>query len=75
MRSTRKKSVVLLVFAALLLGSAAPVPAQFSGSRRVRVYNPGTYHRTRGAMSRRAAARKLHKKKKQRRAAGRHRHN
>ena len=72
MRSTRSKLIVLLVFTALLWGSLAAVQGQYSG--RVRVYNPGNYHRTRTLMSRRAALRKILKKKRHR-AAKRHRHN
>ena len=75
MRSTRSKLIALLVFTALLLGGVASIRGQFSGSRRVRVYNPGTYHRTRSVISRRAAVHKIHKKKKRHRAARRHRHN
>ena len=69
----RKKLLILLASVALLLGSVCAVPGQFSGSRRVRVYHPGTYHRTRTAMSRRAALRKILKKKRHR-AARRRRH-
>jgi hypothetical protein len=70
----RNKLLILMGSAALLLGSVGPVPGQFTGSRRVRVYNPGTYHRTRATMSRRAALRK-HLRKKRRRWARRRRHN
>ncbi len=69
----RNKLLILLGSAALLLASVCPVLAQFSGSRRVRVYNPGRYHRTRTEMSRRAAMRKVLKKKRHR-AARRRRH-
>ena len=72
--SLRRKLMILLGSVALLLGGVCPAPGQFSGSRRVRVYNPGTYHRTRTATSRRAALRKLLKKKKRHRAAGPRRH-
>jgi hypothetical protein len=64
--------IVLLVFTALLWGSLAAVQGQYSG--RVRVHNPGNYHRTRTLMSRRAAPRKILKKKRHR-AAKHRRHN
>ena len=70
----RKKLFFLLAGAALLLGSVCPAPGQFSGSRRVRVYNPGRYQRTRAATSRGAALRKALKKRQRHRAAGRRRH-
>ena len=73
MRGTRSKLIVLLMFTALLWGSVAAVQGQYSG--RVRVYNPGNYHRTRTLTSRRAATRKLHKKKKRHRAVRHRRHN
>ena len=69
----RKKLLIVLGSAMLLLGSICNVPGQFTGSRRVRVYNPWTYHRTRTEMSRRAAMRKVLKKKRHR-AARRRRH-
>lgn len=72
-KNLRNNLAVLLAGAALLLASVCPVPGQFSGSRRVRVYNPGTYHRTRTAASRRAASRKVLRKKRHR-AAVRRRH-
>ncbi|HWS99117.1 MAG TPA: hypothetical protein VN256_02520 [Pyrinomonadaceae bacterium] len=72
-KNLRNKLFILLASVALLLESVCPVLAQFSGSRRVRVYNPGTYNRTRTVMSNRAAMRKVLKKKRHR-AAKRRRH-
>lgn len=64
-----RKRVGALAFACLLLlGGAAEAFAQY---RRVRVYNPGRYHRTRQTMSNRAAARAALKRKKQRQKARR----
>ncbi len=68
MTSSLSKRVGALAFACLLLlGGAAEVLAQY----RVRVYNPGRYHRTRQSMSNRAAARAALKRKKQRQKARR----
>ena len=70
----RKKLIILLGGAALFFGSLCPAAGQLARSPRVRVYNPGSYQRTRSVMSRRAALRKILKKKRQR-ATKRHRHN
>lgn len=59
-----RRRVGALAFACLLLlGGAAEAFAQY---RRVRVYNPGRYNRTRRVMSNRAAARAALKRKRQR---------
>ncbi len=71
MSSLRKKLLTFFGGAALLLACFCPAQGQFSRSRRVRVYNPGTYARTRAAASRRAAARKA-VRKRQRVARKRH---
>ncbi len=69
MTNSLRKRVGALAFACLLLvGGAAEVLAQY---RRVRVYNPGRYNRTRQSMSNRAAARAALKRKKQRQKARR----
>lgn len=56
------KRVGAFVFACLLLlGGAAETLAQY---RRVRVYNPGRYNRTRRSMSNRAAVRAAMRRKR-----------
>ena len=73
MRRLRQKILMLFGLAALLLGSLCIAQGQYTRSRRIRVYNPGTYNRTRSVMSRRAAMRKVFKKRS-RAARKRHRH-
>ena len=57
----RQRVFILLGSSVLILGSFCLAHGQYTRSRRVRVYNPGRYHRTRSEMSRRAAMRKVFK--------------
>ena len=63
MKSLRQKVIILFGSAALLLGSFCLVEGQYRS--RVRVYHPRIYHNTRTLMSRRAAMRKVIKKRRQ----------
>lgn len=73
MRRLRQKIFMLFGIAALLLGSLCIAQGQYTRSRRVRVYTPRTYNRTRSVMNRRAAMRKV-VRKRHRAARKLHRH-
>ncbi len=59
MRSLHKRITILLMSIILLMGCFVSAQAQYSRSRRVRVYHPGRYNKTRVVMNRRALRRKI----------------
>jgi hypothetical protein len=63
MKSLQQKVIILFGTVALLLGSFCLAEGQYRS--RVRVYHPRRYHNTRALMSRRAAMRKVIKKRRQ----------
>jgi hypothetical protein len=63
MKNLRQKLIILFASATLLLGCFCFAQGQYT--RRVRVYRPGSYHNTRTLMSRRAAMRKVIRKRRQ----------
>jgi hypothetical protein len=77
MNRLRRRVVATVVGAALLLGCFLPAVGQFA-RRAPRVYRPGSYNNTRRLMNRRAAMRKVIKKRRKaarkRRHAARHGH-
>ncbi len=62
MRKLRQKIIILFGSISLLLGGFCLAHGQY---RSVRVYNAGIYNNTRNLMSRRAAMRKVIKKRQQ----------
>lgn len=62
MRSPQRKIITLLISVVLLLGCVCLAQGQYTRSRRVRVYHPGTHNRTRVLMNRRALRRKIIRK-------------
>lgn len=77
MKKLRQRLFTAVAGAALLLGCSLPAAGQFA-RRPPRVYRPGSYNHTRRLMNRRAAMRKVVKKRRkaarQRRHAARHGH-
>ena len=73
MRRLRRNLTIMFGGAALLLASVCVAEGQYTRSRRIRVHTPGVYNRTRSLMSRRAAMRKV-VRKRLKAARKRHRH-
>lgn len=73
MRRLRRNLIIMFANAAVLLASLCVAEAQYTRSRPIRVHTPGVYNRTRSIMSRRAAMRKV-VRKRLRAARKRHRH-
>ena len=73
MRRLRRNLLIMFGGAAIFFASLCVAQGQYTRSRRIRVHTPGIYNRTRSMMSRRAAMRRVIRKR-HRAARRRHRH-